>query len=168
MGVLLVCDTSVLIDLHRGAILGPCFRLPFRIAVPDLLFEREIRTWDGPDVVALGLEVLTLDGVGVALAQACRVDEPRLSLPDVYALALAKTGGHVLLAGDRNLRASGEREGVECHGVLWVLDQLEEHAVVTHDTLYASLMAITSHPRCRLPQDEVERRLDRWAGQQGA
>ena len=167
MGLLLVSDTSVLIDLQRGSILEPCFRLPFTIAVPDLLFDREIQTWDGPDLVALGLEVLTLDGAGVALAQSYRGDEPRLSLPDAFALALAKTGGHMLLTGDRSLRSMGGREGVACHGVLWVIDQLEDHAAVEHAVLHKALSAMMSHPRCRLPLDEVRRRLSRYAQQAG-
>ena len=37
----LVSDTSILIDLERGSLL--CFRLPFQFAVPDLLYERELK-----------------------------------------------------------------------------------------------------------------------------
>ena len=33
----LVSDTSVLIDLERGALLDASFLLPFQLAVPDLL-----------------------------------------------------------------------------------------------------------------------------------
>jgi hypothetical protein len=46
MALVLVSDTSVLIDLHRGQLLEPALRLPYDFAVPDLLFERELRTWD--------------------------------------------------------------------------------------------------------------------------
>ena len=38
----LVSDTSVIIDLERGALLDDLFRLPFEFAVPDLLFHREL------------------------------------------------------------------------------------------------------------------------------
>ena len=37
MVVLLVSDTSVLIDLERGGLLDAVFGLPFQVAVPDLL-----------------------------------------------------------------------------------------------------------------------------------
>ena len=40
----LVSDTSILIDLERGSLLEICFRLPFQFAVPDLLYERELKT----------------------------------------------------------------------------------------------------------------------------
>ena len=95
MPVLLVSDTSVLIDLQRGGILEMVFRLPFEIGVPDVLYERELREWDGPALQPLGLQILTLDGDGVTLAQSYRQREPRLSLPDAFALALAKTGDHM-------------------------------------------------------------------------
>ena len=45
----LVSDTSVLIDLERGLFLEPVFRLPFKFAVPDLLYERELKDHGGPD-----------------------------------------------------------------------------------------------------------------------
>ena len=37
----LVSDTSVLIDLHRGALIPAVFGLPVTFVVPDLLYERE-------------------------------------------------------------------------------------------------------------------------------
>ena len=39
----LVSDTSVLIDLERGGFLEAAFSLSWQFAVPDLLFERELR-----------------------------------------------------------------------------------------------------------------------------
>jgi hypothetical protein len=80
MPALLVSDTSVLIDLERGSLLEALFQLPFDVGVPDLMFEREIKTWIGPDLVAMGLRVLGLEPEGLALAQDYRAREPRLSV----------------------------------------------------------------------------------------
>jgi hypothetical protein len=162
MATLLVSDTSVLIDLDRGAILREIFNLPFEIGVPDLLFEGELKHWHGPPLEPMGLRVLALDGAGVSLAQSYRARERRLSLPDAFALALAKIGGHVLLAGDRSLRVLAEVEQVECHGVLWVLDELEQHRVLTAQQLLDALVLVASHPRCRLPKAEIQVRLARY------
>lgn len=162
MATLLVSDTSVLIDLHRGAILQYIFELPFDIGVPDVLFERELKKWDGPPLEPLGLRVLTLDGDGVSLAQSYRAREVRLSLPDAFSLALAKMGGHILLAGDASLRALAGEEEVECHGVLWVLDALEQHTIVDSPTLLSALTIIAEHPRCRLPKAEIRLRMERY------
>ena len=162
MATLLVSDTSVLIDLDRGGILHEIFKLPFEVGVPDLLYEGELKSWDGPDLVPLGLRVLQLDGAGVSLAQGYRERERRLSLPDAFALALAKTGSHVLLAGDGSLRALAATENVECHGVFWVLDQLEQHRVLVAAQLLDALVLITKHPRCRLPKAETLARVARY------
>lgn len=157
--VVLVSDTSVLIDLDRGGLFIWVFG-SFQLAVPDLLFERELRDWVDPDLLSLGLMVLSLDGEGVALAQSYRKREPKLSLPDAFALALAKTGRHVLLAGDASLRALAAVEEVEVHGVLWLIDELEARGVEPAE-LARALGAIVGHPRCRLPRHEVQRRLTR-------
>lgn len=159
MATLLVSDTSVLIDLERGGMLAGLFQLPFEVGVPDLMHEREIKTWGGPDLVAYGLLVMSLEPDGVALAQDYRARDPRLSLPDAFALAMAKSGGHMLLAGDGALRTLATSEGVEHHGVLWVLDQLEAAGVLTAAQLLEGLSVISTHPRCRLPKDEVRKRL---------
>jgi hypothetical protein len=165
MPLVLVSDTSVLVDLHRGGILDMALRLPYEFAVPDLLFERELRTWDGPALEGR-LAVLVLDAIGVALAAGYRRTDPRLSLPDAFALALAKTGGHTLLAGDASLRALADAEGVDCHGVLWVLDEVARCGLAHLQALHTALTTIAEHPRCRLPRTEVRKRLDDWSRDQ--
>jgi hypothetical protein len=64
--------------------------------------------------------------------------------------------------GDGSLRTLAEAEQVECHGVLWVLDELEQHCVLTAEQLLNALLLITSHSRCRLPKAEVQVRLARY------
>jgi hypothetical protein len=162
VATLLVSDSSVLIDLERGRVLDALFRLPFDFGVPDLLYERELKDRDGARLVSLGLQVLQLDGAGVTLAQQYLLRERRLSSPDAFALALAKIGKHILLAGDGALRQLAAGESVECHGVLWIFDLLDDHGVLTRSQLHAALSAIAAHPRSRLPEEEVQKRLARY------
>ena len=61
----LVSDTSVLIDPERGSFLETSFRLPFELAVPDLLDDRELKEHGGEGLVRLGLRVEALDGDAV-------------------------------------------------------------------------------------------------------
>lgn len=161
--MVVVSDTSVLLDLERGSLLTAAFRLSCAFAVPDLLFERELKYRDGDGLRERGLKVETLDGDGVALALAYHRANRRLSLPDTFALALAKTSGWMLLTGDARLRQVAEREGVDCHGALWLLDRLLEEAVVSRKRLSTGLEAIIGHPRCRLPKAEVRARLATWS-----
>ena len=97
-------DTSVLIDLDRGSLVESTFRLPFEFTVPDLLYERELREHGGPDFVRLGIRVEELDGDGVALALGYLRKRRARSLPDSFALALAKRNAWTLLSRDRELR----------------------------------------------------------------
>ena len=155
----LVSDTSVLIDLDRGTLVEATFRLPFEFTVPDVLYERELKEHGGPDFVRLGLRIAELDGDGVSLALGYRRKRIPLSLPDSFALALAKTNAWTLLSGDRELRELAEEEEVRCHGVLWLLDQMLEQRVIDLDDLRAGLGKIAAHPRCRLPKSEIRKRL---------
>lgn len=57
----LVSDTSVLIDLERGGFLEAAFSLSWEFAVPDLLYEGELRNYGGERLVELGLRVAELE-----------------------------------------------------------------------------------------------------------
>ncbi len=120
----LVSDTSVLIDLKRGSLLEASFRLPYRFIVPDLLYERELKNFEGEELLQLGLTVEELNGEDVQRALAFRQRVPALSIPDCFALVLAQTQSSILLSSDRALRQLADDESVECHGVLWLLDEM--------------------------------------------
>ena len=87
-----------------------------------------------------------------------------LSLPDCFALELARTRAWILLSGDAALRRSAAEEGVECHGLLWLLDQIQDAATASIQELHEGLITISRHPRCRLPKTAVRRRLAHYAG----
>jgi len=159
----LVSDTSVLVDLERGSLLGATFSLPVTLAVPDLLYEQELSDYNGPQLLNLGLKLLELNGQGVEIANNYRKQVHTISLPDSFALALAKTSDFILLTGDGALRNLAETEKVECHGVLWILDFLEREQVVAITNLHEGLKQIANHPRCRLPKSEIISRLNRFA-----
>lgn len=164
---ILVTDTSVLVDLERGSLLRAAFALrSCSLAVPDLLYERELRDHGGPELVALGLRIESLPAEGVIEATGYRRTKPVLSVPDSFALALARANAWVLLTGDGPLRELAGLHAVECHGVLWMLDKMLAEAAATAQTVHAGLTAIAAHPRCRLPQKEVKVRLARYASKQ--
>lgn len=157
-----VSDTSVLIDLERGALLETAFALPFEFAVPDLLYAQELRPHHGDRLLEWGLRIETLSPDDVARAVDDRRSNPSLSLPDAFALALARSQHWTLLTGDRALRELAESEGVECHGVLWVLDRIYEARIISAQHLREALQAIADHPRCRLPRREIRLRLAQY------
>lgn len=162
MQTILVPDTSVLIDLERGDLLELAFQVPAIFAVPDVLYERELKDNAGPRLVELGLRVMELDSDGVILAGGYRRIRRELSVPDSFALALAKIQKCTHLSGDESLRELASTERVECHGVLWLLDWMERDGIAFPTLLHGALTKIGSHLHCRLPKCLINERLTRF------
>ena len=160
--MILVSDTSVLIDLDRGGLLDAAFALPHEFAVPDVLYDREMQGEWGDHLVSLGLRVVEVSGGGVGNALRYRQRRPSLSVSDSFALALAKERKWLLLTGDGTLRELASVEEVECHGLLWLLDIMEEAGILGVQSLHDGLTALAAHPRCRLPRREITIRLERY------
>ena len=160
----MVADTSVLIDLERGRLLEQSFALPFKFKVPDLLYGNELANRkEGPTfgehLLRLGLQLVELNGDEVGRAVLFGRENRSLSLPDSFALALAAGRKWTLLTGDGVLRTLARSLKVTCHGVLWVLDQIHMQGIAAPAELVSGLTAIRDHPRCRLPREEIDRRM---------
>lgn len=160
--MILVSDTSVLIDLERGGFLEAMFSLPYGLAVPDVLYHQELQGDWGERLVRLGLRIEEVSGSGVSDALRYRSQRPGLSVPDTFALALAKERTWTLLTGDNQLRELAGSERVECHGVLWLLDRMEEAGIPGFEALHNGLAALAGHQRCRLPRREITIRMERY------
>lgn len=160
---ILVSDTSVLIDLERAALLEEMFLLPYEFAVPDLLYDRELAGELGDRLETLGLRIETLTPAEVVRATVVNREHARLSVPDTFAFAIAEVRRWGLLTGDGILRTLATAQNLEMHGVLWLFDQLADGNHVELDRLHGGLTALSQHPRCRLPHNEVQVRLARFA-----
>lgn len=160
--MILVSDTSVLIDLDRCGLLETIFDLPHEFAVPDVLYHRELEDEWGERLLALGLRVEELSSNGVEQALRYRSERRTLSLVDTFALVLAKEREWLLLTGDAQLRELATVENVHCHGVLWLLDRMEEAGSPGIQHLHHGLELLAAHQRCRLPRREITIRLERY------
>lgn len=160
--IILVSDTSVLIDLARGGLLETAFSCGLTMVVPDLLYERELEPYNGPYLRALGLGVVALRPDELEFAQQLRQSQPGLSLPDCFALSCARRQDHALVSGDKLLREEAQSLLCTVYGLLWILDQIEASGKISVSMLHEGLIRIRNHPRCRLPKLEVADRLQRW------
>ena len=162
---IIVSDTSCMIDLGKAGLLHSILALPYEFAMPDTLFDDEwlsLTTSDKQMLCAGGLEVRELPGPAVTRAAAHFNRHRHLTLKDCFALALAEEiDDSILLTGDRLLRAIAEDNGIECRGVLWVIDELESHGVVSFRKLTDALQIFHDDNLVFLPADEVVRRLRR-------
>jgi len=162
--IILVADSSVLIDLERGNLLEAALGGPDAVTVPDFLYDVELRDYNGPELIAQGLQITHLDAAEMTSAQEL-YNEHRdiLSLPDCSAFVCSQRLDHQLLTRDRALREHAEASGMTPHGVLWLLDRLHDAGSVAPDVLHERLTAMVTHRRLRLPRHEVDLRLRRWS-----
>ena len=159
---ILVSDTSVVIDLERAGLLEDMFLLPFEFCVPDLLFQRELAGELGDRLIQLGLRIEELTSAELRRATLVNRQHARLSVPDTFAFAIAESREWGLLTGDNALRELAIAEQIDMHGVLWLFDQFADGNHVGFDRLHHGLSTLSIHPRCRLPANEVRRRLARF------
>ena len=160
---IIVSDTSCMIDLEKATLLNKVLALPYTFAMPDALFEEEwlgLSVSDKKMLKNSGLEVRELPAAIVIRAAAHFNLHKRLTLNDCFALALAQDiDDSILLTGDSALRTVAAHNGIETHGILWIIDELASHRIASPRKLYDALRLLHNDPLVFLPSDEVRRRI---------
>ena len=157
-----VTDANVWIDLDHGGLLGRVFDLGDDLLIPDVVLYDELLTLDVDLLTRLGLQVAGLTPSQlVELSGTLAGRYPHPSIRDLASLLLAKDEGVVLLTGDKALRKAARKEGVEVHGILWVLDRLVAESGLLGAEAARSLRLIV-RGGAWLPEREVEARLEEW------
>src|SRR5262249_3821087 len=114
------------------------------------------------DLRALGLQVVELDLQGTSRAFEHVAQYRALKVNDYFALALAEqTPDCILLTGDSFLCRIDTEMGIEVHGVLWTIDELERTSLATAQQLYDALSLFEQDSLVFLPKDEIRQRLRR-------
>jgi predicted nucleic acid-binding protein len=159
---LLISDANIIIDMNAGGLLRAMFRLEFALAVPDILFEEELRK-DHPNLRYLGLQCLELDGETVEYAGRLvqKYAATGAGTNDLLALALAWQEECPLLTGDPRLRDAAGNEEVEVHGTLWLVEQMLTAGVIRPKRARQAYDAMRKAGR-RLPWEKVEDQLRRF------
>lgn len=155
----LISDANIIMDMNTGGLLRLMFRFDATFAVPDVLYEEELRT-DHPELLRLGLKLLELRGDTVAYAGRL-VEKYRslgASINDLVALALASQEKCPLLTGDGRLRTAGQTEGIDVHGTLWLIEEMVKAGTITVKQAEAGYVKMREAGR-RLPWDDVDRQL---------
>jgi rRNA-processing protein FCF1 len=158
--LLLISDANVLIDIEHGGLSSQLFRLEFDFAVPDTLFEEELRERHA-HLLEMGLNVLAVDADGVQFALNIGEAHRRASSNDLLALALARQHKCMLVTGDKALRAAAVAQHIELRGTLWLVEQLvisEQISYTEARDAYSRMRAVGS----RLPWPEVAAQLRGW------
>lgn len=156
-----------MIDLRKAALLEAALELPYTFVMPNTLFEDEwlcLSDDEKETLNNLGLEVHDLPGPTVARAGQYFNQHSRLKLNDCFALSLAEDiEDCILLTGDGPLRGIADGNGIEVHGVLWLMDELESHEIRPLRRLHEALQLFHEDELVFLPANEVLHRMRRLA-----
>lgn len=152
---IVINDTSCLVDLSKGGLIEPMLSLPFRFVVTFNVRSAELLDFGPAEwsrLEALGLETIDPPGEHVAAAGQVMQLNRKLSFEDSLNYVVAREHRlSILLTGDRALRKVAEQNGVEVHGILWVVEKLLEHKNVDRAALVAALEYWHRDPAVFLP-----------------
>ena len=156
-------DTNIWIDFHEIDRLGLPFQLRFKYFISRHTFKEELLQPEElkVDLLNHGLQLTDVGDEELRLAIAFHSTHKQVSLNDAFAFAIAKNRNWILLSGDKPLHNAATSEGVECHGTIWVCDQLKEQGKVTdseYGIIIEELIEAVNDSRCRLPMAELLRR----------
>lgn len=161
---IIISDSSCLIDLYKASLIEAFIRLPYEIAIPDVLLD-ELLSFDPPELALIQehLRILSLPGEGVVQVQSIARQYSALSVNDCFALVLAeRTQDSILLTGDRKLRELAQLREIEVHGVLWAINEMHTARVATTINLYNSLLLYRRDPAVHLPSRELSSWIRRY------
>lgn len=158
---LIVSDANIFIDMESGGLTRLMFRMGEEIAVPDVLYEEELRQHHG-DLPGHGLRILEVRSEFMTEAVRLRATYPAAGANDVLALVLAKQERCPLLTGDAALRQAAESEAVPVQGTLWIVQEMLRLGLVTHAMATDAYARMKAEGR-RLPWALVGEQLARCA-----
>ena len=165
MTCIVVNDASCLIDLRKGGLLPVVCNLPYRFVVPLPVRESELLDFSDRDWGLLdNAGMITYDLTPEEVSQALEVGmhHPALSANDSLCLVTALVHSGILLTGDRQLRNAALGYGLDVHGVLWIVDELDTAGTCSTTLLMRALVAWESDSTVFLPACEISQRRARF------
>lgn len=154
---LLISDANVIIDLEVGGLIKQMFRLDYGFAVPDVLYETELKE-NHANLPKLGLKRLELQPEAVAYTVELAAKYRKPGRIDLMALALAKQEQCRLLTGDQALREASKAEGMDVVGTIWLIGEMLRAKIITKKDARAAYNKMKESDR-RLPWAEAEKQM---------
>ena len=156
----LVSDTNIWIDFHHAGKLHKLFELPYEFVTTLFAFS-ELNTPDGAILNSMGLTVINQESQHILEIERIRQSYRQASIADLSCFVHARENHHTLLTGDKSLRKLAATVQLECHGSLWLLDELVKHEIMGKREAATCLEKIILHGSY-LPASECEKRLAMW------
>lgn len=158
-------DTNIWFDFYEIHHLDHPFRLDHEFYISKNAFSDELPITEDirNDLLNKGLKVTEITDDELIMARAYSDQYRALSIYDAISLSIAKSRNWILLTGDKPLRVAAEKETVQCHGIIWIYDELRNTGKMSETEFRSAmgdLIEAVKNGRRRLPMDELEKRQD--------
>lgn len=162
----IVNDTNIFIDLHSVGLLGAMCKLPYEIHTLDIVVAEltdpaqrtEVENYIGRNEI----KVHTLTSSDIVTVAVEHSSAPgNLSFQDIAVCHYARTGAYKLLTGDRQLRNYAEKQRVEVHGIIFLIDEMVAENIIAPQMGAAKLKELQA-VNVRLPKSEIAVRIEKW------
>ena len=157
-------DTNIWFDFEAIGHLEHPFLLNHSYYISDFTFVEEINISQKiMKIVTTGfLHVTSVNKEELALINRLSTEYQNLSFYDLVALAIAIKRKWILLTGDGLLRNTAINENIECHGSIWIYDELLKEKKITKECYIqclAKLLELVNLGKRRLPIEELTKRI---------
>ena len=159
--MVIINDTNIWIDLKLTNIIEKVFLLPYELAVPDILYNDELKDMDGELLEANGIKIIEMTNDEVVETAERSGMTNRVSFNDLTTLVVAKSRGYILVTGDGNLRKIAKSENVELRGTIWLIDEMVSNNILDIGEAALICKKLLQLKR-RIPKEELQLRIKRW------
>ncbi|MCY4561364.1 MAG: hypothetical protein OXC03_03445 [Flavobacteriaceae bacterium] len=172
--IVIIDDTSILVDFSKLKLLHTFFSLNFQFHTTDFIFGEIF----DPEKTSLQffvdkrkLLITEIEGNAYEIIKKLNKRKPSISEEDYSIFYLARhlkstiSKNTILLTSDKKLRRFSEKKSIEVHGHLWVFDQMVENNILCPKTASKKLYDLSAeiNEKLHLPIEECESRKKKWA-----
>lgn len=154
-------DSSVLFSLDDGNVLDILWDLHCSWCTTDLILA-EWETVDTDSLIRSGLIALSLSDDDIAEIFRISPQYRKIKPSDLSLFLYASDHrDYCVITGDKRLRALCEGAGIPVHGVLWILDLINERQLLSRQALVVALQAMIECGNY-LPDPDCRERVEQW------
>lgn len=160
--IIVVKDANIIIDIIDLGLYQSIFKLKFKFITSDIIVS-EIKRNDQADIIKKmdKLEIVKFDEQDLIQIINYSNKTKQLSFADCSVIYLSKKENAILLTGDKAVRNFAEGNGIKCHGILWLINQMVENDVITKEQAIQNLNEL-KYRNNRLPKLEIDNLIDRY------
>ncbi|MDD4036183.1 MAG: hypothetical protein PHS45_02545 [Bacilli bacterium] len=156
---IILTDTNIITDLDIAGVLDIYVDLS-NVYMSDLVKENEINNKTGDLKIIERFKLIRANESDIYEISNFSAIYYHLSMPDIINFVLANNNNYILATGDKQLRLLAIENNIEVIGVIRIIDLLENNNLITKEKKYESLNKLKKHPKTRLPEEELNKRLE--------